>query len=224
MRHERLVPIFTEEGLERLKQARVAVIGLGGVGGIATEALARSGVGHILLCDFDRIESSNINRQVIASDETIGRLKVDVMQEQIHAINPECEVVSIPEKYHSFFASHQIDYVIDAIDDVTSKIELIHDCLALKIPFISSMGAGNKTNPTLIKVVDIHKTSYDGLARLIRNAFREVHFDVVASTEAPIKSKSELRKPTIGSYMPVVASFGLICSDYIIKQILRRSL
>lgn len=224
MRHERLIPIFTEEGMLRLKNARVAVIGLGGVGGIATEALARSGVGHLLLCDFDRIESSNINRQVIASDETLGRLKVDVMREQINTINPECEVIGIPEKYHEFLSEQRIEYVIDAIDDVASKITLIRDCLRLKIPFISSMGAGNKTNPKLITVVDIHKTSYDGLARTIRSAFRDVHFDVVASTEAPIHVESNERKPIIGSYMPVVAGFGLMCSDYIIKQILRRTL
>ena len=224
MRHERLIPIFTEEGMLRIKRARVAVIGLGGVGGIATEALARSGVGHLLLCDFDRIESSNINRQVIASDETLGCLKVDVMRDQVNAINPECEVIGIPEKYHEFLSEHHMEYVIDAIDDVASKITLIRDCLRLKIPFISSMGAGNKTNPKLITVVDIHKTSYDGLARTIRSAFRDVHFDVVASTEAPIHVESSERKPIIGSYMPVVASFGLMCSDYIIKQILRRTL
>ena len=221
MINNRLVPLVTFAGFEKLTQARVAVIGLGGVGGIACEALARSGVGHILLCDFDQVEASNINRQVVATTQTIGKSKVEVMASIICAINPVCEIICYPRPYQNFLEEYKIQYVIDAIDDVPAKIRLITDCLALSLPFISSMGAGNKMNPELIRVINIHKTTHDPLARIIRSNFRDQSFEVVASSEEVKRISGETM---IGSYMPVVATFGLFASDYIIKEILRRPL
>jgi tRNA A37 threonylcarbamoyladenosine dehydratase len=178
-------------------------------------------VGHLLICDFDRIEASNINRQVIANQETLGKLKVEVMQQKIKAINPDCEVIPYAVPYHNFLVSEHIDYVIDAIDDVAAKKMLISDCLSANINFISSMGAGNKLNPELVKIMNIRETTHDPLARIIRTHFRENSFKVVASTE---ETKRTPNQTMIGSYMPVVATFGLLASHYITHEILRRPL
>lgn len=211
---ERLLFLFGEEGIARLSKARVAVIGLGGVGGIAAISLARSGVGSILICDYDIIEETNINRQVVASHSTIGMYKTDVLYEMIKDINPQCEVIKITGKVN-IDTLDNIDYLIDAIDDVKAKKELISHCISKNISFISSMGAAKKINPSKITLTTLRKTSYDPIAKILRQHFRNVDFPVVSSTEKP-----EIEK--LGSYMPVVASFGLLLSDYIIKKIIGR--
>lgn len=211
---ERLLFLFGEESIARLSEARVAVIGLGGVGGIAAISLARSGVGRILICDYDIIEETNINRQIVANHSTIGLYKADVLYNIIKDINPNCEVIKINSRVTEEILDN-VDYLIDAIDDVKAKKELITNCLSHNIIFISSMGAGKKIKPDKISVTTLHKTTYDPIAKILRHHFIDIDFPVVSSTE-------EVKIDKLGSYMPVVASFGLLLSDYIIKEIIRR--
>lgn len=212
---ERLLPLLKEEGINKLKKATVAVIGVGGVGGISAIALARSGVGNIIIQDFDTVEESNINRQIVADYSTIGLSKVDVLEKQIKNINPNCNVI----KLNSFFDKdnlsifdYNINYVIDAIDSFDSKCLLIEHCIKNNIAFISSMGAAKKLDPSKIAITRLNKTSYDPLAKKIRMKFKNNNFYVVSSTEEP---KCE----ELGSYMPVVSIFGLLCAHHVISKI-----
>lgn len=186
--------LTTENGMNNLLNARVAVFGVGGVGGHVVEALARSGVGKIDIIDDDEVALSNINRQIIAVHSTVGIHKVDVMKNRILDINPDIEVVThkcffMPENADNFdFSSY--DYVVDAIDTVTAKIELVMRCNNTNTPLISSMGTGNKLNPTLFEVSDIHKTSVCPLARIMRQELKKRNIKklkVVYSKEEPIK-------------------------------------
>jgi tRNA A37 threonylcarbamoyladenosine dehydratase len=212
---ERLEYLVGSEGLDKLKEARVAIVGLGGVGGIAAISLARSGVGNIIICDFDTVSETNINRQIIATTKTIGLLKTDVLEQMILEINPDCKITKITDKVSSHLFSYNPEYVIDAIDDIKSKIYLITECMQRKIKFISSMGAAKKMDPSKISVVKLSKTTYDPIAKILRQHFKRDDFNVVSSTEA-------LAIKQLGSYMPVVSTFGLYLSDYILKLILRR--
>lgn len=212
---ERLNPLFGEDGLQKLANASVAVVGLGGVGGIAAISLARSGVGQLIICDFDVVEASNINRQIVATHSTIGNKKTVVLQQMIQDINPNCRVIAIDKPVDDTLFTNHIDFVIDAIDDIPSKIALIENCIARKIDCISSMGAAKKVDPSCIKIMKLSKTTHDPIAKIIRNHFKNRDFFVVASHEAT-------KCNALGSYMPVVATFGLLLSDYIIKEILRR--
>lgn len=212
---ERLTPLFKEEGLKKLQNATVAVVGVGGVGGICAIALARSGVGNIIIQDFDTVEESNINRQIVANYNTIGLSKVDVLEKQIKEINPNCNII----KLNSFFDkdnlnifSYNIDYVIDAIDSFSSKCLLIESCINNDIKFISSMGAAKKIDPSKVTITKINKTSYDPLAKKIRSVFKNNNFYVVSSTE-------EAKCEELGSYMPVVSTFGLLCAHHVILEI-----
>jgi tRNA A37 threonylcarbamoyladenosine dehydratase len=230
-----------KEGLQLLKNSTVAVLGVGGVGGFAAEALARSGVGRIVLVDKDDVDITNINRQVIALLSTVGRQKVEIMKERIADINPECEVIALKmfyteETYEQFF-SYGLDWVIDASDTISYKIHLIKECLKRKIPIISSMGAANKTDPTRFKVADISKTHTDPIAKVIRTRLRKegIHkgFKVVFSDESPIVIREDIRKeivpdenakirkakmpPSSNAFVPSVA--GLIMGGYVITQI-----
>lgn len=229
-----------KEGLELLKNSTVAVLGVGGVGGFAAEALARSGVGRIVLVDKDDVDITNINRQVIALLSTVGRQKVEVMKERIADINPECEVIALKmfyteETYEQFF-SYGLDWVIDASDTISYKIHLMKECLKRKIPIISSMGAANKTDPTRFKIADISKTHTDPLAKVIRTRLRKegIHkgIKVVFSDESPIVIREDIRKeitdenakirkakmpPSSNAFVPSVA--GLIMGGHVITQI-----
>lgn len=211
---ERLIYLYGNENYEKLKNAKVAVVGLGGVGGIAAVALARSGVGHLVICDYDVVDITNINRQIIANTKNIGRYKTDVLEEMIKDINPECQVTKITEKVSDKLFLENVDFVIDAIDDIPSKKYLISKCLYTKTKFISSMGAAKKTDPSKIKVIKLSRTSYDPIAKIMRNHFKNKDFYVVSSTELPKKIDR------LGSYMPVVATFGLYLSDFVIKKII----
>lgn len=225
--------LIQKEGLEKMQDAKVLVFGIGGVGGYVVEALTRSGVGQIDIVDHDRVSRSNLNRQIIALQETIGQLKVDVMEKRIHAINPQCKV----HKYDVFFLPEnkeqfnfqQYDYIVDAIDTVTAKLSLIEVAHQYQIPVISSMGTGNKLNPLELEVTDISKTSVCPLARVMRRELKKRginHLKVVYSKEKPIDIKSErnpeTNKHTPGSIAFVPSVAGLIIASEVIKDILNK--
>jgi Dinucleotide-utilizing enzymes involved in molybdopterin and thiamine biosynthesis family 1 len=186
--------IFGREAMERLAKSRVAVFGIGGVGGYAVEALARSGVGTLDLIDDDRICLTNLNRQVLATRGTVGQYKVDAARERIHAVCPETAVnvfrcFYLPETAGQFDFS-KYDYVIDAIDTVSGKLQIIRQAQALDVPVISCMGAGNKIDPSALRVADIYETSVCPLARVMRYELRRLgvkSLKVVYSTEKPIR-------------------------------------
>ncbi|MBQ7432135.1 MAG: tRNA threonylcarbamoyladenosine dehydratase [Lachnospiraceae bacterium] len=185
--------LLGSEGMERLAQARVAVFGIGGVGGYTVEALVRSGIGAIDLIDDDRVCLTNINRQIYATRKTVGKYKVDVAAERIAEINPKTVVRTYQTFYtpetSSQFDFHDYDYVVDAIDTVTGKIELVMNAQAAGTPIISSMGAGNKLDPTAFEVTDIYKTSVCPLARVMRRELKNrgvKKLKVVYSKEKPM--------------------------------------
>lgn len=185
--------LLGKPALERLSGCRVAVFGIGGVGGYVCEALARSGVGTLDLIDDDKVCLSNINRQIIATTKTVGKYKTEVMKERILDINPEAVVNTyncffLPENA-SDFPFDKYDYVVDAIDTVTAKIELVMQCNKAGVPIMSSMGAGNKLDPTMFRVADIYKTNMDPLAKVMRRELRKrgiKKLKVVYSEEKPI--------------------------------------
>ncbi|HEY8444882.1 MAG TPA: ThiF family adenylyltransferase, partial [Bacilli bacterium] len=161
MKFQRIELLFGTEGLNKLQNAKVAIVGLGGVGGTAAISLVRSGVGHLIICDFDVVEETNINRQIIANSYNIGQYKTDCLEDLILKVNPKCQVTKVTQKIDETLLNYEPQYVIDAIDDVKSKIKLIKLCLENHIPFISSMGAAKKINPQKVEVTTIDKTSYD---------------------------------------------------------------
>lgn len=211
------------EAVEKLKGAHVAVFGVGGVGGFTVEALARAGVGKITLIDSDKVAVSNINRQIIATQSTVGMYKTEAMRQRIRDINPECEVII----YNQFYSEETpvsldgIDYVADCIDSVRSKLHLITEATNSGVHVISSMGAGNKLDPTRFTVADISKTHTDPLAKVIRTELRKRginHLKVVFSDEPPINPSGE-RTPGSISFVPSVV--GLIIAGEIIKDIVK---
>lgn len=236
-RFSRTELIFGENAMKRLAEARVAVFGIGGVGGYAVEALARSGVGELDLIDDDRVSVSNLNRQIIALESTVGQYKVDVAAARIHDINPECKVNAIrafftPETAAEFDFS-QFDYVIDAIDTVSGKIALAECCDRVGTRLISSMGAGNKLDPTAFEVADIYKTSVCPLARVMRYELKRrgiKHLRVVYSKEQPLSPARKTAEqvegrgasankiaPGSNAFVPSVA--GLILAGEVIKEL-----
>lgn len=216
------------EGIERLKNSKIAVFGVGGVGSYAVEALARCGVGKIVLIDYDKICITNVNRQVHATSTTIGEIKVKAMKNRILDINPDAEVVIFNEKYISESAnkllSDDYDYVIDAIDMVSSKIDLIVKCKERGIKIISSMGAGNKMDPTKFEVADIFKTETCPLARVLRKELRKKNVSdlkVVYSKEivSKIEKEDQNIESIIGSISFVPSVVGLILASVVVKEI-----
>ena len=224
--------LITHEKIEQLKQSHVIVFGVGGVGGYVVEALVRSGIGHITIVDNDVVSLTNLNRQIIATRQTIGLKKVDVMKERILSINPDCEVNTLEMFYLPENADQidltQYDYVIDAIDTITSKIELAMRCEQLHVPLISSMGTGNKMNPAMLEVSDIYKTSVCPLAKVMRRELKARHvrhLKVVYSKELPIKpqvSNEQTNKRTVpGSTAFVPSSAGLLIASEVVKDLLQ---
>lgn len=232
--------LIGQAALEKLQNSRVAIFGVGGVGGYVCEALVRSGVGHFDLIDNDTVSLTNINRQIIALHSTIGKLKVDVMKERMLDINPHVDVsvhpcFYLPETADQFDFSNY-DYVVDAIDTVTGKIEIIVQADAHQVPVISSMGAGNKLNPAMMEVSDIYKTSVCPLARVMRRELKKRHIKhckVVYSKEKAIQpSQASLEKyvadseenftkksiPGSTAFVPSVA--GLILASEVIKDLI----
>ena len=220
--------MFGSEAMKRLAESRVAVFGVGGVGGYVAEAFARSGVGIIDLIDNDTVNESNINRQIIALHSTLGQYKVDAMKSRIADINPECRVTAhklffMPDTAEQLDFS-QYDYVIDAIDTVTGKIEIIMQANAVNVPIISSMGAGNKLDPTKFEVTDIYKTSVCPLARVMRREMKNrgiKSLKVLYSTEQAFRpqNKGEGKQvPASNAFVPSVA--GLIIAGEVIKDLI----
>lgn len=198
------------EGLAIMKNSTVAVLGIGGVGAMAAEALARTGIGRIILIDKDSVDITNINRQLHALTTTIGQNKTDLMVDRIKLINPDCEAIALnmfytEETYEELF-KYKLDYVIDASDTIIYKIHLIKECLARKIPLISSMGAANKMDPTRFQVADISKTSMDPIARVIRTRLRKEGIKkgvkVVFSTEKPMKPRADVTEQIVPANAP----------------------
>lgn len=241
--------MFGKEGMEKLAKARVAVFGIGGVGGYTVEALARSGVGELDLIDDDRVCLTNINRQIYATRKTVGKFKVDVAAERIAEINPDAKVNTYktfftPETADGFdFAAY--DYVVDAIDTVTGKIELIMKCRSVGTPVISCMGAGNKTDPTAFEVADIYSTTVCPLARVMRTELKKrgvKSLKVVYSKEKPLTPEESgeisckyhcicppgtVRKCTVRRQIPASNSFvpsvaGLILAGEVIKDLIKQ--
>ena len=214
--------------MERMKSSIVAVFGIGGVGSFAVESLARVGIGHLILIDKDVVDVTNINRQIHATTKTIGQSKVKLMKDRILEINPNAKVFTIekfylPNNAEDFFIA-DYDYVIDAIDTITSKINLVCECNRRKIKIISSMGAGNKIDPTQFKVADIFSTTVDPIAKVMRKKLKELgikNLKVVYSTEQPIKSQNQNSK-FVGSISFVPSVAGLILAGEVIKDIAMR--
>ncbi|OPJ55229.1 tRNA threonylcarbamoyladenosine dehydratase [Alkalithermobacter paradoxus] len=247
MLHEfsRTEMLIGTEGLNKLKKSTIAVFGIGGVGTFVVEGLVRSGVEKFVLVDDDDVCLTNINRQIHATRKTVGKPKVEVMRDRILEINPKAQVITYKELYNSESAprllSKDYSYVVDAIDMVSSKLDLIQRCKEMNIPIISSMGAGNKLNPTMLEVADIHKTSVCPLARVMRYELRKrgiKNLKVVYSKEAPITPKNiggdcktecicpskdrtcvdRRQIPGSVSFVPSVA--GLIIASEIVKDII----
>ena len=221
-RFQRLKLLIGEENFTKLSGATVAVFGVGGVGSFTVEALARSGIGHLILIDKDNIDATNINRQLHALTSTIGRSKVEVMRERILDINPAAQVEAIQkfllpsEPVEDFFIC-RYDYVVDAIDNITAKIFLVEECTRRGIKIISSMGAGNKLDPTRFRVADIFQTTVDPVAKILRKKLKEhgiKNLKVVYSDETPRPVKD-----FIGSVAFVPSVAGLIIAGEVVKDL-----
>lgn len=236
--------LLGQEAMEKLRQARVAVFGIGGVGGYVVEALVRSGVGAVDLVDSDTVCLSNLNRQIIATRSSVGRYKVDVMKERILDINPEVQVrvhkcFYLPETKDEFDFS-EYSYVVDAVDTVTAKLLLAVEAQKAGVPIISSMGAGNKLDPAAFQVADISKTSVCPLARVMRRELKKLgvnRLKVVYSKEQPLTPKAEtdpaqgeakasfgrdaLRRQVPGSVAFVPSAAGLILAGEVVKDLIK---
>jgi len=224
MRFQRLESLIGTSILSAIKKKIVIVYGLGGVGGYACEALVRSGVGTVHLVDFDCIETSNINRQIIALTSTIGLMKTDVFAQRIHDINPLCEVHihthAYTDQMKTYFADIDVDFVIDAIDDVNAKVHLLKMYRLHEVPIISSMGFANKMHPEEIQIAHLNDTSVCPLARTIRRRLKKedvpLDIPVVFSTEKPTKPLDGIIKLGSNAFVPSTA--GLYMASYVINQ------
>ena len=221
---DRVVSFIGEENLQKIKTKTVLVVGLGGVGGYAVESLVRSGIENIIIIDHDKIDKSNLNRQIISLNSNISEDKVSVSKKRILEINPECKVtihktfldkhtIDILDNYH-------IDYIVDACDTIEAKKLLIDYSIDKNIKLISSMGTANKIDPTKLEIIDIRKTSYDPLAKIIRKYIMDKKTNkkvmVISSTEKPI------RKDVLASLIFVPATAGILCAKYIINDIITK--
>lgn len=224
--------LIGEEGINRLNDSKVAIFGIGGVGSYVAEALARCGVGKFILVDNDKVTITNINRQIIATTKTIGQYKVDLMKQRILDINPEAKI----EIYKTFYMpdcneeilDSSVSYVVDAIDTVTAKIFLVEEATRLNIPVISSMGTGNKLDPSKFEITDIYKTSVCPLAKVMRKELRQRNIkklNVLYSKEEPVKPRKESEEKTAkrqvtGSiaFSPSVA--GLMIASKVVKDLI----
>ena len=226
--------LIGNEGMKKLKDAKVAVFGLGGVGSFVCEGLARSGIGNFVLIDYDKSDESNINRQVIATVNTIGRYKVDLMKERILEINPDADVEVHREFYmadsKSDIITGDLSYAVDCVDTIMAKIAIICKCDKINVPVISSMGTGNKLDPTMFEVADIYETSVCPLARIMKKDLKKRNIEklkVVYSKENPIntndcdinQNKKYKVKGSV-SFVPSVA--GLIIAGEVIKDIVSK--
>jgi tRNA A37 threonylcarbamoyladenosine dehydratase len=225
-RFERLTKVIGEDSFLELTKKCVLILGVGGVGGYVAEALARSGIGKLILVDFDIVDETNINRQIIAMESTIGLKKVDVLEKRIKEINSGCEIIKIDkfinmDNYLELF-NFDIDYFIDACDTMTVKKAVLKECVKRKIKFISSMGTGNKLDPSKLEIVDIRKTVNDPLAKVMRKFVKDEKINskvmVLSSSELPVKTGER----TPGSTAFVPASAGLLIASYVVRQFINK--
>ena len=213
-----------KEKIKDVKNTKVLVLGLGGVGSYAVEALVRSGIGSIVLVDYDTIDITNLNRQLMTNRNNVGKLKTEVLKERIKDINPECQVEIISTKIDSNniqdLYEKNPNYIIDACDTIEVKKNLILNCKKYDIILISCMGTGNKFDPTKLKICDIRKTSYDPIAKILRKFVVENKINhkvmVVASDEKPLKISNPIGST---AYVPAVA--GLLCASFVINDIIK---
>lgn len=236
--------LIGEDGIEKLSKAKVAIFGIGGVGSFVAEGLVRAGVGNFILVDNDKISLTNLNRQIHSTTKTIGKYKVDVMKERMLEINPNANIETSKEFYlpnsKQNLLDSSISYIVDCVDTVTAKIELVINSKKLNIPIISAMGTGNKLDPTKFKITDIYKTDICPLAKVMRKELRKRGIDslkVLYSTEEPIKpkqkdckeeltnidetnKKNSIKKQTPGSISFVPSVAGLIIAGEVVKDII----
>ena len=214
--------VIGSENVEKLKNSNIAILGVGGVGGYVAEMIARLGVENITIVDFDKISVSNLNRQIIATSNNIGNNKVDEFKKRILEINPECNIIThklfLDRTNSNILDNYKIDYIIDCCDSVDTKKLLIDYSISKNIKLISSMGTANKLEPTKLEIIDIRKTSYDPLAKILRKYVNDLKTNkkimVISSKEEPIK------KQGLSSLIFVPATAGLLCSNYVIKDII----
>lgn len=218
---DRFKKLISEDSFENISSKTVLVIGIGGVGGYVVEALVRSGIGKIIIVDGDVVDETNINRQIIALSSTVGQSKVDVFEKRIKDINEKCEVIKINKFIDAsnidILFDYDFDYLVDACDTVSTKLALIDRCILSKRKFISSMGTGNKLDPSMLEIVDVRKTVNDPLARIVRKYVKDKKITdkviVLSSRELPIKTGD--RTPGSTSFVP--SSAGLLIASYIIR-------
>jgi tRNA A37 threonylcarbamoyladenosine dehydratase len=221
---ERVKSLVGNDCLNKIKKTAVLVVGLGGVGGYATESLIRSGISNIILIDYDKVDITNLNRQIITNQKNIGKSKVDVMKERILSINPKCNVIVhnifLDKDNMNILDQYKIDYIVDACDSVPTKKLLIDYALDKDIKLIASMGTANKIDPTKLDIMDIRKTAYDPLAKILRKYVLDKKTNkkvmVVSTTEEP------LRRDMLASMVFVPATSGILCANYIIRDIIKK--
>lgn len=224
---DRLSKIIDEKIITDLENKSVLVLGCGGVGGYVIESLVRCNIGTLIIVDFDVVDETNINRQIIALDSTIGKYKVDAFEERIKDINKDCHVIKIKDKINEdnikTLFDYDIDFFVDACDDLKVKKQVIKECLDRDISFISSMGTGNKLDPSKLEIVDIRKTVNDPIARILRKYVKDEMINkkilVCSSREVPIKTGE--RTPGSTSFVP--SSAGLLISSYIINYFIKKT-
>lgn len=232
--HTRTELLVKNEGIKKLKNAHILVVGLGGVGGYCAEQLCRAGIGNLTIVDGDTVSVTNINRQIIATNDTVGQLKAKVFEERLHAINPQCNITTIAEfirddRMIEILKDKNYDYVVDAIDTLSPKVFLIYHCVQMGLKLVSSMGSAGKYDPSLVQVSDVSKSHTCPLAYLVRKRLSRLGvktgFKVVYSSEripedAMIEDPSTNKRTTIGciSYMPPI--FGCVCASVVIRDIL----
>ena len=219
----RLEKMIDSNKLEKIKNTSVLIIGIGGVGGNALEAIVRMGVNNIIIVDNDIIDITNLNRQLISLRSNIGEYKVDAAIKRVKDINSECNIIGInkfiDKSNINFLFNYKIDYVIDCCDTISTKIVLIEECLKRNIKFISCMGTGNKFHPEMLEIDELKKTSYDPIARILRNKFKNVNdkIMVVYSKEKSISINDRI--PGSNSLVPSCA--GILCASYVINNIIK---
>jgi len=223
--YDRTIKLIGENNFEKIKNATVAVIGLGGVGGSAIECLIRSGIENIIIVDYDTIDISNINRQIVSNINNIGNSKVEEWTNRIKLINPNTKIttlnIKLTESNINKLFEYHFEYLIDAIDDIKIKQELIKECLTKNICIISSMGTGNKLNPSELEITDIKNTSYDPIAKKIR---KYLSVNNIKAKLPVVYSKEQNKKfeGSIPSMIFVPATSGILCANYIIKKIIEK--
>lgn len=223
-RLERLAYLFGDDAIRILQNSTVAVIGIGGVGGVAAESLIRSGIGHLIVMDYDVVHISNTNRQIMADSMSVGKYKVDVLEKRLQSIAPDAKITSLKERFtestKELLFSLQPDYIIDAIDSISDKFLLIQEASRREIAIVSSMGAAKKTSPLGLEVSTLDKTTYDPIAKILRKKMREAGL----SLKVPVVFSKETPKdiPNLGSYMNVTASFGLVASHVAVQTLLKK--